>query len=176
MATLSQANANPNEEQLVPIGYDFEGYKVIKKSALVVYLEPADFKVPAEIEEEPEAEKETTSWFTTAKNVAYSAGKSFYNIDFYNIGYGIANLGYTLGTSIAGIVPMAFGASEVLYGMALGAYGTCAGGDKASYDNGKSWTEAGFKNVSYGADNVKKGVMNIPNTASYFYNAIPQIS
>lgn len=42
-------------------------------------------------------------------------------------------------------------------------YGTLAHKDTAFFDNGTSWTEAGYKNASYGLNDIKDGVKNIPN-------------
>tara|TARA_R110002111_G_scaffold237091_2_gene298374 strand:+ start:429 stop:659 length:231 start_codon:yes stop_codon:yes gene_type:complete len=69
-----------------------------------------------------------------------------------------------------GLGKMAFSAGEALYGAVHNAYGTVYEKDDEFFKNGKSWQEAGFKNVSYGFGDVKDGVMKIPNALYQRYS------
>ncbi len=134
---------------IVPVGFDFE--KDDSKKAAI-------------------AKEKSTSVWSSVTNGGYTLG-----MGLVDLGYGVANTGYTLGMTAKGLGEMAFGAGEVVYGAAHNAYGTYAGADEDFFKNGKSWTDAGFKNVSYGFGDVKDGVMNIPNTATHFINGLPKV-
>ena len=135
--------------QIVPVDFDFEKDDAKKATAA--------------------KEKATSAWSAVA-NGGYTLGSGL-----IDLGYGVVNTGYTLGMTAKGLGEMAFGASEVVYGAAHNAYGTFYEKDEEFFKNGKSWQEAGFKNVSYGFGDVKDGVMNIPNTATHFINALPKV-
>src|SRR5690606_10625054 len=175
VTTLSQASAS----QLVPVGFDFEADDAARKAntALVVYATPeapeksqswwstatnaaynfgADLVglvtpkpttaiVPAGFDFDQDDAKKATSAYSAVTNGGYTLGSGL-----LDLGYGVVNTGYTLGMAAKGLGEMAFGAGEVVYGAAHNAYGTFYEKDEEFFKNGKSWQDAGFKNVSYG--------------------------
>ncbi len=159
--------ATAYDGKLVPVDFDFAADDTNRAKALVVYNPEIAQKAQVAVEEK---EAPSKSWWNSLKDGGYNLGAGL-----VDLGYGVANLGYSTGMIVKGAGEAAFGTAEYIYGAAHNTYGTLRGYEADFMENGTSWSNAGWDKMAYGANDIKDGICNIPNTATHFMNGVPKV-